>query len=40
MLRRALAAVREWLLNPKCPLCKERTPHLEAHMYVNHYGGI
>lgn len=39
MIRSALVLIGRLLLFPtRCPICLDRTSHLDAHLYVNHAG--
>lgn len=36
VLRDLAASIAIWCRNPRCPWCGQRTPHIEAHMHIDH----
>lgn len=38
LLGGAVEAVKEWVLNPKCPVCPSRPANLECHVTIDHAG--
>lgn len=32
--------LRSILTLPRCPICRERSRHMAAHIYINHFGEL